>query len=54
MPTFMLFKDGDKIDSMQGAVPAKLEVSLSILLFRALSDGGIQEMIKTQSDKVSA
>lgn len=26
MPTFMVFKDGQKVDSMQGAIPGNLQV----------------------------
>jgi hypothetical protein len=31
MPTFMAFKDGAQIDSLQGAFPAKLEVRVYCL-----------------------
>lgn len=38
MPTFMLFKDGEKKGEMVGAVPAKLEVCDAPMRFRVDAD----------------
>lgn len=39
MPTFIAYKKGEKIETVTGAVPAKITVSLAAATMRGRADG---------------